>query len=200
MNSLASPLSQPLGTDEDFDALLPLKTRMLSSRHWTPVSIAVRAAEYLAQHEATKVLDIGAGVGKFCLVAASHSPKGEFFGVEQRESLVRLSKKLAQRCQIQRAHFIHANMLNIDFSNYDAFYFFNAFEETLDLTDKIDEDVQYNPNQYLDYTQYIHDQFEMLPIGTRIVTYCSPNSIIPEHYVMIASDVKGKLKFWEKKY
>src|SRR5690606_8986044 len=110
MNSLASPLSQPLGTDEDFDSLLPLKTRMLSSRHWTPVSIAVRAAEYLAQHEATKVLDIGAGVGKFCLVAASHSPKGEFFGVEQRESLVRLSKKLAQDRKSTRLNSSHVKI------------------------------------------------------------------------------------------
>jgi SAM-dependent methyltransferase len=193
-----SPVS-PFNTDEDFDAVLPLKIRKLSARHWTPVSIARRAVQFLVRDNNSKVLDIGSGVGKFCLIAATVSP-GYFTGVEQREALVRLSRKVAQKYDIARTEFLQANILSVNFAGYDAFYFFNSFEENRDLTDKIDDEVRYDPAQYSVYNRYLYEQFESLPQGTRIVTYCSPSVIIPEQYVLLASEVKGKLKFWEKRY
>jgi len=199
MNSSSfSPVS-PFDTDEDFDSALPLKIRKLSSRHWTPVHVAKRAAHFLVQTENSRILDIGSGVGKFCLAAASASA-GHFTGVEQRDALVRLSKKIAQKYHIDRAHFLHANILTVDFTEFDAFYFFNSFEENRDLTDKIDDEVFYNPSRYAVYSLYLYEQFESLPRGTRIATYCSPVAIIPDQYVMVGSEVKGKLQFWEKKY
>lgn len=189
----------PFDTDEDFDALLPLKIKKLSYRHWTPVSIAKRAAHFLAQNEHSRVLDIGSGVGKFCLTAATVSV-GHFTGVEQRDALVRLSNKIAQKYSIHRAEFLSANILSIDLKEYDAFYFFNSFEENRDLTDRIDDEVVYNPSRYSTYSQHLYEQFELLPKGTRIATYCSPSTIIPDHYVLVASESKGKLKFWEKRY
>lgn len=199
MNSESFSSVYPFDSDEGFDAILPLKIKRLSTTHWTPVDVAKRVAHFLVGHENTKVLDIGSGVGKFCLTAATVS-SGHFTGVEQREALVKLSRKLAHRFHIDRAEFIQANILSIDFRAYDAFYFFNSFEENLNLTDRIDDDVQYNPSRYKAYSRYLFEQFEVLPQGTRIATYCSPSSIIPEHYVMLGSDIKGKLKFWEKRY
>lgn|SRR5690606_1200396 len=193
------PSVYPFDSDEQFDAVLPLKIKKLSSTHWTPVEVAKRAAEFLVQHDNSKILDIGSGVGKFCLTAAAVSP-GHFTGVEQREFLVHLSKKLAQKLRIKRAEFIHANILSIDFQAYDGFYFFNSFEENLNLMDKIDDDAEYNPARYKAYSQFLLDQFEMMPLGTRIATYCSPSSIVPLQYVMLNSDPKDKLKLWEKRY
>jgi SAM-dependent methyltransferase len=186
-------------TDEDFDAALPLKIRKLSSRHWTPVIVAKRAAQFLAQNDESRILDIGSGVGKFCLTAATTSA-GHFTGVEQRDALIRLSRKIAQKHHINNAYFLHANILTIDFRQFDAFYFFNSFEENRDPTDKIDDEVIYSPSRYAAYNLYLYEQFESLPIGTRIATYCSPTAIIPDQYVMVESEIKGKLKFWEKKY
>ncbi len=186
-------------SDELFDSIFPLKYRRLSAIHWTPVNVALRTADFLVQNKMAKVLDIGSGVGKFCLAAAAVSP-GHFTGVEQRESLVRLSKKLAARHQVERVNFIHGDIRDIDISNYDAFYFFNSFEEHRTLFNKIDNDVKFNPLRYDDHTQYLYGQFQTLPIGTRIVTYCTYSDIIPESFVLLQSAIKGKLKFWEKRY
>ena len=199
MNSASSPSVYPFNSDEGFDALLPIKIKKLSSTHWTPVAVAKRAARFLVKHENSRVLDIGSGVGKFCLTSATVS-SAYFTGVEQREPLVKLSRKIAHKYQLNRAKFLHANILSIDLKEYDAFYFFNSFEENLNLTDRIDDNAQYNPSQYQEYSEYLYEQFQILPQGTRIVTYCSPSSIIPEHYVMVGSEGNGKLKFWTKLY
>ena len=199
MDSLSFSQVSPFDTDEDFDAALPLKIRKLSSTHWTPVEVAKRVAQFLAQSENRKILDIGSGVGKFCLTAASASA-GHFTGVEQRDALVRLSRKIAQKYHIDRAEFLCANILSVDFKEYDAFYFFNSFQENLDLSNRIDDDVQYNPSQYKAYNEHLFEQFRALPQGTRVATYCSPSAMIPEHYVVVRSEIKGKLKFWEKRY
>ncbi|WP_286895194.1 MULTISPECIES: methyltransferase domain-containing protein [Sphingobacterium] len=108
--------------DSVFDDIYPSKIKQLAERHWTPVHVAKMAAEYLVESPMDKVLDIGAGAGKFCLVGASCT-QGMFYGVEQRESLVELSNGLAEKHQVHNVAFIHGNIDEICFSDYDAFYF-----------------------------------------------------------------------------
>lgn len=191
--------SLPNDSDEEFDAIFPIKIQKLSSRHWTPVKVVKRATRFLIQKEGTKVLDIGSGAGKFCLVGASVS-SGIFTGVERREPLVHLSRKIAQKYEVKRVNFFHANMLSINFKEYDSFYFFNSFEENRDLTDSIDQELMYSPSNYEAYHGYIYRQFEALPEGTRIVTYCSPRDSVPDSYVLVRSELDETLKFYEKKH
>jgi len=186
-------------SDKDFDAVYPLKIRKLSSRHWTPVEMAKRAVDFLVDDSETRVLDIGSGVGKFCLVAAAYS-RGHFTGVEQRGSLVRLSQKIATRFHLERVKFIHDNIKNINFENFNSFYFFNAFEENLDHTDKIDDSSPIDVALYESYCRYLYEQFETAPSGTKVVTYCTSSYIIPENYLLVKTGTKGKLKFWKKRH
>src|SRR5580693_8048600 len=91
MSSLAasSPyLNNWFDTDDRFQHLYPPSVRSLSTRHWTPLHITRRVAQYLTPTDNVKVLDIGSGVGKFCMAAAHFSPSGFFYGVEQRKDLV----------------------------------------------------------------------------------------------------------------
>lgn len=185
--------------DDEFDSFFPLNIQKLSFRHWTPVGVIKDAAGFLAEKPGTRVLDIGSGVGKFCLVGAACS-KGHFTGVEQRESLIRLSKKTAKRFQIDRVNFIHANINTINFNNFDAFYFYNSFEENIDLSQKIDEDSRYSLALFDAYTKYIFEQFDAAPMDTKIVTYCTSSQEIPGTYVLVKKSAKGKLKFWQKKH
>jgi len=80
--------------DHFFNTLYPLRIKKLSECHWTPVEVAKLAADYLVDKPNCKVLDIGSGAGKFCLIGAA-STKGRFYGVEQREGLVKLSQRIA---------------------------------------------------------------------------------------------------------
>jgi len=185
-------------TDEDFDAFYPIKMRKLSATHWTPVAIARKAIEFLVDRPGVKVLDLGSGTGKFCLVAASHS-QAMVTGVEQRENLVRLSRKMAENYKIENVDFVHGDIKTIDFKEYEAFYFFNSFEENINLTDKLAAENTFDFLLYQEYCQFLHAQFDLVPKGTKIVTYCGQDKEIPESYTLVKSQNKGKLKFWRKR-
>lgn len=184
-------------TDEEFDSLYPIKMKKLSGTHWTPVDVAKKAIAFLDQEEGKAVLDLGSGAGKFCLVAAVNSD-ARLTGVEQRENIVQLSRKLAAKYRVQNVDFIHDDLQNLDFGRYDAFYFFNAFEENINLTDKLDKDTSINLELYHTYIKLIREKFTALPKLTRIVTYCGEAREIPDCYRMVKSGNKGKLRFWEK--
>lgn len=186
-------------TDEELDAFFPMKMRKLSGTQWSPVSVAKKAIEFLVKDAGTKVLDLGSGAGKFCVVAAKYS-KGEIYGIEQRENLVVLSRKLAKTYHLDNVNFIHGDIKKVNLSNYAAFYFFNSFEENINLTDKLDKENAIDVEHYEQYISYLNRELDKLPVGVKIVTYCGQGREIPESYVLVKSSNKGKLIFWEKKY
>jgi SAM-dependent methyltransferase len=185
-------------TDEEFDSFYPMKMRKLSATHWTPVAVARKAAEFLVKGVDTKVLDIGSGAGKFCVLAANFT-SAQITGVERRENLVLLSRKLAMRQEVKNVNFVHADIKDIDFKAYDSFYFFNAFEENINLTDKLDSSDSIDSEQYRHYCQLLHDRFDEARIGTRVVTYCGEGKEIPDSFTLVRQTNKGKLLFWEKR-
>jgi cyclopropane fatty-acyl-phospholipid synthase-like methyltransferase len=184
-------------TDQDFNAIYPQKIRLLARKHWTPVAVAKVASDFLVEKPGTRVLDIGSGVGKFCLVGAAHT-KGVFTGVEQRSDLAELSNKLSASYKIHNASFLHDNITSIRFNHYDAFYFYNSFFENIDMINKIDAVVKLNAELYRSYSAYIVEQFASLPLGTRLVTYFSPLNVIPGTFKLQDTSLGGRLKFWTK--
>jgi SAM-dependent methyltransferase len=183
--------------DETFDRIYPIELRDLSSRHWTPVDVAKKAAEFLVCFSGAKVLDIGSGVGKFCFVGAA-STDGDFTGVDRREKLISASEIVQNRSKMQNVSFLHSNITDIDFQEYDSFYFFNSFFENIDEEDRIDESVVLSPKLYRDYSRYVCSQLELKPKGTRLVTYWSQMPEVPKSYHIKFTEQKGRLKFWVK--
>ncbi|MCJ7935924.1 MAG: class I SAM-dependent methyltransferase [Chryseobacterium sp.] len=185
--------------DSTFNELYPNHIKELASRHWTPIAVAKMAAEYLAEEPNSKILDIGAGAGKFCLVGAA-STKGMFFGVEQRASLTKISKKIAARHKITNVEFIHSNINEISFSDYDAFYFFNSFYENIDTSCLIDDTILPDRDLYNTYSDYVKEQLDKTPVGTRLVTYWSKWDEIPSSFDLTGTDCNGLLNFWKKMF
>lgn len=185
-------------TEELFDNLYSIKLKKLSGTHWTPVNTAVKAISFLGEGGNKSILDLGSGAGKFCLVAAANS-EAHITGVEQREYLVQISRKLAAKFDFQNLDFIHDDLQNIDFNRYDSFYFFNSFEENINPKDRLSKDHSLDHRQYQMYIALIREKFDALRLGTRIVTYCGDADEVPASFHLIKSDSKGKLKFWEKK-
>jgi len=116
--------------DEEFNSIYPESIKQLSNKHWTPVAVAKAAAEFLANIPGMRVLDIGSGVGKFCMIGSIVS-KGHFTGVEYREDLCRLSTELSKEYGLSNVEFIHDNITHINFKDFGAFYFFNSFIENM---------------------------------------------------------------------
>src|SRR5689334_18357566 len=73
--------------DDGFDALFPEWARRVSRGNFTPLAIARRAVALLCDRPGMRVLDVGSGVGKVCLVGALTSD-ARFHGVEQRPHFV----------------------------------------------------------------------------------------------------------------
>ncbi len=184
-------------TDEEFDTIYPERARNLTQRHWTPVDVAIQAAEFLADNPDAKVLDIGSGVGKFCMIGAAVT-EGYFTGVEYRDYFFHLSEFVLECYGLPRVKFIHSNITNIKFQDYNGIYFFNSFQENIDDSAIIDPTVETGEEQYHLYTGYVFDQLSLMPIGTRLATYWGKNNKIPKQYTLLFSDFNGELKCWEK--
>lgn len=183
--------------DEEFNSLYPENIRRSARRHWTQVEVAKKASDYLVKKPGTKVLDIGSGAGKFCIIGAMHT-EGSFTGVEQRENLVELSNKITAHYGINNLQFIWANILEIPFLEYESFYFYNSFHENIDENDKIDNQIGASMQLYEQYCNYMREQLNLMPNGTRLATYWSSGNEIPASYQLRSLKFNGLLKFWEK--
>lgn len=185
-------------SDLNFNSLYPELIQEAAEKHWTRIEVAKKAAAFLATSAEAKVLDIGSGAGKFCLVAANEHPLTHFYGVEQRQNLVDISNGLAKELELDNVLFICDNICNIDFEKYDHFYFYNSFYENVPGTQKIDYSIKYSEDLYNFYNRYLYKQLDKMPSGTRLVTYHSFGSEIPAGYEVVHTDYSEFLKFWIK--
>jgi hypothetical protein len=184
--------------DAAFDSLYPGHIGTKSSRHWTPLTVAGKAAEFLAD-AGSRVLDIGSGAGKFCLAAAHYFPETFFYGVEQRYELVTYAEDAKTWLHLPNAHFIYANMTRINFKEFDHFYFYNSFYENVDSEDCIDNTIDTSYSLYDYYTQYLRAALDQRPAGTRLVTYHSAEEEIPSSYFLADVSYDTLLKMWIKR-
>lgn len=183
--------------DEEFDNIYPERIRKLANRHFTPIAVAKQAAGFLSHNPGAKILDIGSGAGKFCMVGSAFT-SGYFTGVEQREYLYHLSNTILKYHHLLNVKFIHSNITKIKFTDYNAVYFFNSFHENIDRSALLDCDIDAGIELYTLYTQYVNEQLSQMPGGTRLVTYWSDGKEVPPEYRILFSDCGGKLLFWEK--
>lgn len=185
-------------SDETFNRLLPGHIRDVAARHWTPLEVAIKSAKFLCTHAGAKILDIGSGAGKFCLIAAYHHPDMHFTGIEQREDLVELSRELQERLLLQNVSFIHGNIKEFDTSSFDHFYFYNSFYENLPGTQKIDYDISYSEKLYDYYNLLLYKKLNRTPSGTRLVTYHSLGNEVPPGFEVLHTEFADFLRFWQK--
>jgi SAM-dependent methyltransferase len=184
--------------DFEFHQLYPFFIRELAGRHWTPLSIARKVVQFLTPVESVKILDIGSGVGKFCLAAAHFRPYAQIYGIEQRENLVEYANEAKSALNLQNVSFRCGNFTQLNLKQYDHFYLYNPFFENIDKSDRIDDDILYSESLYNYYNQYLFNHLEDMPAGTRVVTYCSWDEEIPAGYQLIETDFQYLVKFWLK--
>lgn len=185
-------------SDDDFNQLYPSPIQAFAGKHWTPLNVARKVANFLAADNNVRILDIGSGVGKFCLAAAHYKPKAFYCGVEQRKNLIDHAETAKGILHIENATFIHGNFTQLDFKNFDHFYFFNSFYENLTGTEKIDDSIDYSGELYNYYSHYLYRQLEEKPEGTRVATFHSLEDEMPKNYYEVGSEFDNLLKFWIK--
>jgi SAM-dependent methyltransferase len=186
-------------TDESFDALLPLYERIRSRQYWTPAAVAASAAGCFASHGARRVLDVGCGPGKFCLVAGRAAPQLEFHGIDQRPRLVRLGKALSRILATPNVRFTCGDATHAEWTEYDGFYFFNPFAENLfDEVERFDDRPPFSERRYGTELLRAEHLLGRARIGTVVVTYHGLGGAIPSSYELVCDEPAGtdRLRTW----
>jgi len=197
-SSTAASVANWFISDARFHTLYPPSLKPLSKNHWTPLSVARKAATFLAAEKGVRVLDIGSGMGKFCLAAAFYCPAATYFGIEQREDLTEYAESARQKLGLGNVSFINGNITELDFSEFDHFYFYNSFYENIATAGKIDENIPYSVERYNRYRHFLYRQLEKKPSGTRVATFYGREEQMPRGYHVGGSDLDDLLKYWVK--
>lgn len=172
--------------DDALDRVFPEELRARSAVHWTPIEVALRVAELLGP--ARKVLDVGAGVGKLCLVAAAASG-AEWWGVEQDEHQVAAARAAAWALGLEdRTRFVHGDGTQLSWHDFDGIYFYNPFT-TLMLGPSASAFVRYATIQRT--LRRVEQRLAALRPGTRVVTYHGFGGQLPAGYARVAREPYG---------
>jgi hypothetical protein len=185
-------------SDEKFDKLFSSRSKLLSSQHWTPLAVARKAAKFLATHPGAKVLDIGSGVGKFCLVAGQLHRDINWFGIEQRSQLVSEAKAAKRYLQLPNVTFISGNFTQLNLASFDNFYFYNSFYENLHGHEVIDDTVEVSSQLFHYYNNYLYRQLSLLASGTRIASFHNLEEVMPADYKNVGKEFNDLLTYWIK--
>ncbi len=186
-----------LSSDEVFDSQFPVYVQQLSRIHWTPLNVASTAAKFLAPDPQSRIIDIGAGVGKFCIAGSCYS-KGAFTGIEQRKNFVTAGNKVIKTLGIERAQLIHGNFTELDLTSFTGIYFYNSFHENLVFSDALDNKVEVSTELFEQYSAHLLTQLNAMPIGTRLATFWLSITEIPGCYKLQESHFNNLLKLWVK--
>jgi predicted RNA methylase len=188
--------------DHVFDQFLPPELRDLSGQYWTPLAVAARAAEWLEQFNVQTVVDIGAGAGKFCVVAGLLA-NSKFIGVEQRSRLVTAARELASTFDLnERVTFLHSTFGESSIPAADAYYMYNPFGENLfGLEDRLDHDVELCGARYLKDVAAVERLLSDAPAGTFLLTYNGFGGDLPADYreVRVDRELPNVLRMWRKR-
>jgi len=188
-------------SDDSFDERLPADLRVRASTFFTPVHVAECAARLLTTSPGTTVLDVGAGAGKFCIAAALAVPSCKFIGVEWRPHLVALANALADELAVPNVRFIHGDALDLDWSSFDSFYFFNPFAEQSDESEfRLDRTIDVDPDNFIRCVYGAREKLASARVGTRVVTYHGFGASPPRGYEPSREDPVHcrRLQLWVK--
>jgi len=184
--------------DAEFDSIFPNQIQNLSYRHFTSFEVSKVVAQWLNEYEKLNLLDLGCGVGKFCLAAASFT-NHYIVGTDFREDYILIAQNLKDKYGLKNLDFVNRNILDVDFKKFNAFYLFNPFLEQIDDTARMDNKYDTSPLYYSIYENHVRARLQEMPVGTVVITYYVTPQQMPFNYVTLKTDFDGFLKLWTKK-
>jgi len=187
--------------DRAFDSLLPDDIRSASSEYWTPLAVALRAAQWLDELEVQRVVDIGAGPGKFC-VAVALASRCQLIGLEHRPRLVGIAQALAREFELDdRASFLLGSLQAGSLPAAGAYYLYNPFGENLHGPGGfLADDVELGCDRYALDIGSAQQAFRNAPRGTLVLTYNGFGGCMPASYepLRVDRDLPCVLRLWRK--
>lgn len=188
--------------DTEFDDIYPPRVRAVSDIQWSSIKVAHRIAEIIGKDSKLRFIDVGSGIGKLCTLL-SFLTELEIFGIEQRKDLFEISQTIAMKNSLDKVHFIHGNMLDLNWSDYDIFYFYNPFQEHIcDDSDigLIDRNIDLDRKLYVQYVSEVFRQMTWLTPGKKVITFHGYGGKMPPSMKLLDCRLidNGHLCLWEK--
>lgn len=185
--------------DETFDEIYPEPVRRASSHHWTPIRVCARIVELLGLRPEDRLLDIGSGAGKVCIVASAMTG-ARVRGVEREPRLAEVAREAARRLQVD-LEIVGGDFADVDPDGVDVAYLFNPFRETLLLPGAGVPESGRRSSRALEDITAAEQFFEKARPGTRVVTFWGFGGAMPQAYERVAREVwdGGALEIWVKR-
>jgi tRNA1(Val) A37 N6-methylase TrmN6 len=161
-----------------------------------------RASEWLDSLGIDRVVDIGAGVGKFCVAGALLS-RCSFIGLEQRPSRVASARTLARLFGVDdRVRFVNGALGQAPTPVADAYYFFNPFDDACGDMDGEDTESRLRIAQHEPAVTIAEAFLRRAPRGTYVLTYNGFGGRVPKSYRLVCIDLAftGGLRLWRKEH
>ncbi len=95
-------------------------------------------------------------------------------------------------------NFMHGNLTELDFDNYDHFYFYNPFYENIEPDSRIDYAVKTSFELYDRYSRFVYEMLDKKAPETRLVTFHGPDKQVPPSYKLVSNSYSRFLKMWIK--
>jgi hypothetical protein len=177
--------------DANFDCFLPPDLRSVSGRYWTPLRAVARATQWLSELGVNSVVDIGSGVGKFC-IAGALGTQCKFTGIEHRPRLASVARSIASLFNLEdRVHFVTGTFGQVETPAADCYYLFNPFGENLfDPDERLEEDADLSHARYLEDIGRAERLLSSAPIGTYVITYNGFGGMVPDDFEQVRIDVE----------
>jgi tRNA G46 methylase TrmB len=184
-----------LPPDELFDTLMPEALLPYSAQHFAGCYAIQLASDFLSVHPNCEILDIGSGIGKFCLMAALRHPKARFTGIEYRESFVQLSEQLRILFELNNVSFVCKNILSVSLHQFNGFFIFNPFHEHRNSSSRM-TDFFDNAEQEHNYVSHLKNELLACKSKTRLVTYYMDAKLIPDNFELVSRKMGGTMSFY----
>jgi len=187
-------------SDSSFDSIYPELIQRASGRYWTPVDVALTAARWLTDMHCRNVFDVGAGPGKFCIVAKLAAALS-VHGIEQRAHLVEAARSAAASYEADVA-FEHGTVEAVDPGRFEAFYLYNPFGENYYTgDDRFDEHVELSATRCVRDLTSVEAWLGSAALGTCVLTFHGFGGRIPDTYRLVRSldSDAGVLRLWVKR-
>ncbi len=184
--------------DAAFDQVYPSDVQEISDYQWTPLSVIDQVVELIEPDMRTRVLDVGSGVGKFCIAASLRAP-GSYTGVERRVDRHRLAEAARDRFGAIGASFVLGDALALDWGGFDVLYLYNPFQELVArIFGAVGDTLAYGPEVQSQSVQAARRKLRELRVGARVVLFHGLGDEMPPEFEPASSMPcpAGQLEVW----
>lgn len=155
--------------------------------------------DWLGTDPGIRLLDVGSGCGKFCLILAASGP-GRVTGVEQRANLHEQAQTAAELLGLRNTSFVCGRMEDLDWRAFNTFYFFNPFYERIAHRKGMDDRTPPHAGLFFDMVKTAREKLAEAKPGSRVITYHGMGGRLTPDWQLIRTEEihTDELQLWVK--